>query len=108
MDINEFTVALAVFWLLTLALAGLFVGWGWALLAAGMGALIGLEAAVASERSARRRGPSRSRTFLSRQRCPHCGSPVSRGHAVCPSCFAELKINCPRCGSVIDRELPKG
>ena len=109
MDVNELTIGVLLFWLLTLALAGLLVGWNWTLMAVGLGVLVGVEAAVASERSARSSDPSRSRTFTSLKRhCPHCGRPVSREHALCPSCFAELKTNCPHCGSVIDRGWPKG
>ena len=105
MDVNELTIAAAILWLLVVALAGWFVGWGWALLAAGMGALVGLEAALASERSARRNA---FRSARGQGRCPRCGHPVAQEHAVCPSCLAELKTNCPRCGSVIDRHASKG
>jgi len=92
MDLNELTIGAAMLWLFMVALAGMLVGWGWALLAAGVGAWVGWEAAVASERSTQKRDAIR---------CPRCGSTVSERHAICPTCFATLKMNCPKCGAIL-------
>ncbi len=105
MDVNELTIGVLLFWLLMIVLAGLFVGWGWALLAAGMGALVGLEAAIASERARTRLRPRQPQGA----RCPRCGAPLIdlERQAVCPRCFADLKTNCPGCGAVIGVNAPR-
>ncbi|MBI1729989.1 zinc ribbon domain-containing protein [Candidatus Acetothermia bacterium] len=36
-------------------------------------------------------------------KCPHCGKPVGREHAICPNCYEDLKSNCRECGRVVDK-----
>jgi uncharacterized paraquat-inducible protein A len=104
MQLDEITVAVLLIWLLMIGVAGVLVGWNWTLLAVGVGVLVGVEAAVASERARLRlRPPRRSQQERAlKTRCPTCGAAVSTERAICPRCLADLKVNCPECGAVVE------
>ena len=111
MDVNELTIAAAILWLLTIALAGALVDWNWTLMAVGVGVLVGVEAAVASERTRLRirppRRPHQERAL--KARCPMCGLALldPERRAICPRCLADLKVNCPSCGAVVEAKASR-
>jgi uncharacterized paraquat-inducible protein A len=109
MDFNELTVAAAILWLSMIGIAGALVGWNWTLLAVGVGVLVGVEAAVATERTRLRlRPPRRSpQERALKTRCPACGAAVSTERAICPRCLADLKVNCPACGAVVEAKASR-
>ena len=106
MQLDEITVTVLLIWLLMIGIAGALVGWNWTLMAVGLGVLIGVEAAIVSERARLRvRPPRRSRQERALKiRCPTCGVvlPDPERRAICPRCLADLKVNCPACGAVVE------
>lgn len=101
MELDEVTIAAIGIFLIALILIGAFFGWKLLLLSVGVGATLGVGAAVAIEGRKRLQKKALPPQTEAR-RCPSCRKRVYENHAVCPHCFHDLKVNCPNCGAVTE------